>query len=101
MMLCVTASGLARKQIFDELDIDKATWSRIESGDAHFPTNKLASLMTICGNEAPLIWLAERRGWDWSTIRAHASDQERRITELERENLDLQRALRLIVGAKA
>ena len=74
LMLCVSASGLERKQIFGRLGIDKATWSRIESGDANFPLDHLANLMRLCGNEAPLIWLAEKCGYDWSTIRKHASD---------------------------
>ena len=95
MMLCLTASGLARKSVFDALGIDKATWSRIESAHANFPPDKLAELMHICGNEAPLVWLAERCGWDWSTIRPHANDQERRVAELEQENHDLKRLLRL------
>ncbi len=95
LMLCVTASGLERKQIFGALGIDKATWSRIEAGEAHFPTDRLPRLMELCGNDAPLIWLAERRGFDWSTMRPHSNDQERRVADLEQENRDLKRLLRL------
>lgn len=94
--LCVSASGLARKQVYGALDIDAATFSRIESGDAHFPPNKVGALMDLCQNEAPLIWLSESRGYDFSSMRKHRNDSERRIAELEQENQDLRRAFRLM-----
>ena len=36
------------------LGIDKGHFTRILSGDAHFPTNKREELMLLCGNYAPL-----------------------------------------------
>lgn len=57
--------------------------------------------MRLCGNEAPLIWLAEKCGYDWATIRKHASGQERRVAELEREVGDLRRLLRLKAEVEA
>ncbi len=95
IVLCITASGLDRKQVYGALGIDAATFSRIESGQAHFPPNKLSNLMDLCGNEAPLIWLCESRGYDFASMRQHRSDQERRLAELEQENHDLKRLLRL------
>lgn len=60
--LCVQASGLDDKEVCLSLGIDAGHWSRISKGDAHFPTNKLNDLMDLCGNEAPLMWLAHSRG---------------------------------------
>jgi hypothetical protein len=93
--LCIATSGLDRKQIYGSLDIDAATFSRIESGQAHFPPNKLPMLMELCRNEAPLIWLAEGQGYDFSSMRKHRTTHERRVAELEEENRDLRRLLRL------
>ena len=45
--------------------------------------------------QAPLIWLAEARGYDFTSMRKHRSDHERRVAELEAENNDLRRLLKL------
>lgn len=100
IVLCVMASGLDRKQVYGALGLDAATWSRIESGQANFPPNKLHSLMHLCGNEAPLIWLQESLGYDSRSIVKHRNDDQRRIAELEQENADLKRAFGLIAGLK-
>lgn len=60
--LAIQVSGIDEKQIFMPLGIAKAQWSRILSGQAHFPTNKYEQFMSLTGNEIPLIWLAFRRG---------------------------------------
>jgi hypothetical protein len=99
--LCIAASGRDRKQIYGALDIDAATFSRIESGQAHFPPNKLVALMHLCGNEAPLIWLCESSGYDFTSMRKHRSNQEKRVAELEQENHDLKRLLRLKADIEA
>lgn len=96
IVLCVMASGLDRKQIYGALGIDAATWSRIESGQAHFPPNKLQPLMQMCGNQAPLVWLQESLGYDSRSITKHRNDDQRRIAELEQENADLKRMFGLV-----
>lgn len=52
--LAVQVSGLDEKQVFLPLGINKAQWSRILSGQAHFPENKIERFMDIVGNEIPL-----------------------------------------------
>jgi len=78
--LCVQVSGLEDKEVYLSLDIDAGHWTRIMRGDAHFPVNKLGDLMDLCGNEAPLIWLATRRGYGLVLLKTEA---ERRIEALE------------------
>lgn len=78
--LCVSLSGLEDKEIALELDIQPAQWSRILSGDAHFPPNKLGSLMDLCGNEAPLLWMADSRGYGLVLLKSEA---ERRAEAAE------------------
>lgn len=92
---CVGLSGMDRKQIYNALEIDAATWSRIESGQANFPLNKLEPLMDICANEAPLIWLLDARGYDWTSVREKQTEMERKVAALAQENADLRRLFRM------
>ncbi|MBC2768578.1 transcriptional regulator [Pusillimonas minor] len=78
--LCVQVSGLEDKEVYLSLGIDAGHWSRIMKGDAHFPVNKLCDLMDLCGNEAPLKWLASHRGYGLVMLKTEA---QRRIEELE------------------
>jgi len=78
--LCTQLSGLDDKEIYMTLGVDAGHWSRIVKGDAHFPVNKIDELMTLCGNEAPLKWLAYKRGYSLQMLKTEA---ERRIEDLE------------------
>lgn len=95
IVLCVQSSGLDRKQVYTALEIDPATWSRIESGQANFPVNKLDPLMDLCANEAPLMWLMNARKYDWASVRKKQSDTEMKLAKMEQENTDLRRLLKL------
>lgn len=79
--LCVQASGLEEKEVYLPLEIDAGHWTRITKGDAHFPVNKLNGLMDLCGNEAPLMWLANSRGYGLVILKTEA---ERRAEAAER-----------------
>lgn len=79
--LCVQASGLEEKEVYLPLGIDAGHWTRIMKGDAHFPVNKLNDLMDLCGNEAPLMWLANSRGYGLVILKTEA---ERRAEAAER-----------------
>lgn len=63
--LCVQLAGEKNdKPVYSDLGIDAATWSRIKQGEAHFPHEKFEQLMDRCGNDVPLLWLADRRGYE-------------------------------------
>jgi len=64
LMLCIQLSRTryTAKQFAEHLDIDPGHWSRIRSGDAHFPTNKRLQLMQLCGNLAPMQFELSRAG---------------------------------------
>lgn len=66
-------------QIYKPLDIDAGHWTRICNGTANFPMDKLYDFMDLCGNDVPLIWLAERRKYSL----------KRRLSDVERENVTL------------
>lgn len=78
--LCVQLSGLDDKEVYLSLEIDAGHWTRIMKGDAHFPVNKLNQLCDLCGNESPLMWWANSRGYGLVMLKTEA---ERRADEAE------------------
>lgn len=98
--LAYEVSGLEHKQVYGALQIDPSHWTKIMNGSASPPADeRFTQFMDVVHNEVPLIWLAEARGYDWSTIRKHRTDTERRLAAVEQENADLKRAIRLMVDA--
>jgi hypothetical protein len=87
--LCISASGLEDKEIYIPLRIDPGHWTRIRQGKAHFPVDQLESLHKLCGNDAPLRWLARRGGYNLVQRQDQKDkllrDAEQKITELENE----------------
>jgi plasmid maintenance system antidote protein VapI len=77
--LCARAAGFELdKTLQQELEVDKAQFSRWTSGQEGILWPKLTKLMTVCGNDAPVLWMFHQRGYDLNAIR-------RRETELERD----------------
>lgn len=66
LILCQTLGGREDKELCGKHGIvgDPATWSRIKTGSNNFPQDRLLDFMDACGNEAPLVWLADRRGYE-------------------------------------
>lgn len=97
--LCVQVSGLDDKEVYLTLGIDAGHWSRIMKGDAHFPVNKLNDLLDTCGNEAPLHWWANSRGYE---LKPKEDELQRRlrVEQEEKEKLAAENALlrNLLVG---
>ena len=60
--LCINMSGLTDEFISEKLGIHPTHMSRMRKGRAHFPPNKLNTLMDLCGNEIVLQYMAWRRG---------------------------------------
>jgi hypothetical protein len=88
--LCVQVSGLEEKEVYLSLEIDAGHWTRIMKGDAHFPVNKLNTLMDLCGNEAPLMWLAHSRGYGLVVLKSEAerrAEMAERALQAEREKV--------------
>lgn len=61
--LCIELSNFSHDMIRDRLGIDKGHFSRMLSGRANFDERKIAALMELCGNLAPLQWEAKRMGY--------------------------------------
>lgn len=76
---CIEVSGLDDKEIALALGIDAGHFSNIRKGKSgcNFPINKLDDLMTLCGNEIPLIWLSWKRGKGLVLLETEAQKQLR------------------------
>ena len=86
--LVMRVAGLNAKQVYMTLKIDKGHWSRIESGEAHFPHLKLEAFLDLLGNDIPLQWLAWRRGKGLHTLE---SEQQRIIRAKDEEIAELRK----------
>ena len=87
--LCAKAAGYEPKEVMDAIRIDgkpmdKAQWSRWESGQEGIVWPKFVALMDHCGNDAPLLWMLHARGYDLASLRRQESETEQAL-RLERE----------------
>lgn len=99
--LCAKAAGLEPKQVQDFLKSDKAQFSRWTDDKEGILWPKLVALMDACGNDAPLLWMLNARGYDLSSLRRKESETEcqlrqarERIQLLEHDKRVLTEALR-------
>ena len=90
--LCAKAAGLTPKEVQDALKADRAQFSRWTDDKEGITWSKLAALMDTCGNNAPLFWMLNARGFDLSSLRRKESETEQalrlaneRIEKLEQE----------------
>jgi hypothetical protein len=79
--LCAKAAGLEPKEIQSDLKMDKAQWSRWESGAEGVVWPKFVALMDKCGNDAPLLWMLHARGYDLASLRRKETELEKRLRE--------------------
>lgn len=99
--LSIQLSGLADKEVYGALEIDAGHWSRITKGDAHFPVDKLPLLMNLCGNHAPLMWLAHALGYGLVVLKSEAERQrDAALAQLEQERLKNQLLLDVLHGKR-
>ncbi|MBI2725419.1 MAG: hypothetical protein HYX42_04135 [Polaromonas sp.] len=101
LQLCQTLSGKDDAQFYGNGGIvkDQAQWSRIMGPSNHnFPHEKLNLFMDLAGNEAPLMWLLQSRGYDLNSLRLLETETEKKLRLAQEENAALRRVL---TGAKA
>ena len=96
--LCAELGGYSLdKTLQQDLNVDKAQFSRWQSGTEGIQWAKFTALMDKCGNDAPVFWMLHQRGYDLHSLR-------RRETDVERENRLLREevhALRRVIGRPA
>ena len=81
--LCAKAAGYEPKEMTDALKMDKAQWSRWESGGEGIVWPKFTAVMDFCGNDAPLHWMNAARGFDLSSLRRNETELEKKLRVAE------------------
>tara|TARA_R100000365_G_C2748380_1_gene79764 strand:+ start:1289 stop:1654 length:366 start_codon:yes stop_codon:yes gene_type:complete len=103
--LCAKAAGLEPKQVQDAIKSDKAQFSRWTDDKEGITWGKFSALMDVCGNDAPLLWMLQQRGYDLSSLRKQESETERALRaakeELARERLKNQALVEALTGRAA
>lgn len=91
LALGAAAAGLdLEKEVHLPLGIDAGHWTRIRSGAAGLDWKKLEAICDLYGNDAPILWMLFRRGWDLHSLRRQESDLQRQLREAQ-EQLDAER----------
>lgn len=90
IIFSVRCSGYDPKEVPVLMNIDEGQWSCIKSGKKFFPHDRRNEFMNLVENEALLMYGCESRGYDFSTLRKHQSDTERRLAEAEARIRDLE-----------
>lgn len=102
LKLCKEISGLNDQQIAGELKIEPAQWSRIWSGSAHFPSEKIPCLMDLCGNQVPLRWLAMCYGYELKPTKTTLERENDKLkAELEKQQAEMEAIKKFIKEVKA
>lgn len=84
--LCAELAGYALdKTLQSELDVDKAQFSRWQSGTEGVIWPKFERLMDVCGNDAPLLWMLHQRGYDLHSLRKRESETEKALRQVRDE----------------
>lgn len=98
--LCAELAGYALdKSLQQVLGVDKAQFSRWHSGQEGIIWPKLGALMDACGNDAPVLWMLQQRGYDLHSVRRLESETERAL-RLAREELEAERVkVRVLTNA--
>ena len=96
--LCAELGGFSLdKTLQQELKVDKAQFSRWQSGTEGVQWSKFQELMDRCGNDAPVLWMLYQRGYDLNSLRKRETETEREL-RLAREEIV---ALRRVIGVTA
>lgn len=92
--LCAKVGGFGMdKELQMELGVDKAQFSRWQSGQEGVSWPKFEKLMDVCGNDAPVLWMLYQRGYDLHSLRKRETETERLLRLAQEENAALRRVL--------
>lgn len=92
--LCAELGGFALdKSLQQVLKVDKAQFSRWQSGTEGVQWSKFTALMDRCGNDAPVLWMLHARGYDLQSVRRRESETERENRLLREEVIALRRVI--------
>jgi len=97
--LCAEFAGYELdKELQGALGVDKAQFSRWQSGTEGILWPKLEKLMDMCGNDTPLLWMLHKRGYDLHSIRKLETETEKRARIAEEKCTALEGLLQMALG---
>ena len=73
--------------------VDATQLTRWKQGGEGIKWDKFCAVMDVCGNDAPLLWMVNARGYDLSSMHKRESEIERELRLAKEENAALRRAL--------
>lgn len=89
LIFSIRHSGLTQDAVRIGMKYDKGTFSRIMSGDAHLPPDRLDEFNDIVGHKLTLIWLCLREGYEArvlpKTLEETIEEQKKIIEERDRK----------------
>lgn len=97
LILCAEAAGFdLDKQLQQELEVDKAQFSRWKRDGEGIQWEKLRHLMDFCGNHAPVLWMLHQLGYDIESLRKRETELERALRAEREEKQQLQIRLQVL-----
>jgi hypothetical protein len=81
LLFAIRHAGLTQDSVRLGMKYDKGTFSRILSGDAHMPPDRLNEFNEIVGHKLTLVWLCLREGYE---VRVLPKTLEEKLIEKER-----------------
>lgn len=98
--LCAELGGYSLdKTLQQDLNVDKAQFSRWQSGTEGIQWAKFTALMDKCGNDAPVFWMLHQRGYDLHSIRKRETETERQLRQAQEALQAAHAANRVLVEA--
>jgi len=92
--LCAEVAGFSLdKELQQQLGVDKAQFSRWNSGTEGIVWPKFVKLMDACGNDAPLLWMLHQRGYELRSLRKVETETQRENRLLREEVQALRRVM--------
>lgn len=70
------------KLIYSEMGCDKTVWSRITSGELDLDGRDIKQFSDVVRNDAYLLYLNHRHGYDLASMRKTMDDKDRTIADL-------------------
>jgi plasmid maintenance system antidote protein VapI len=97
--LCAKAAHLTPKEVQDALKADRSQFSRWTDDKEGITWSKLSALMDVCGNDSPLLWMLNARGYDLHSLRKQETETEKALRLVREENEALKVANAVLVNA--
>lgn len=98
--MCADIGGFAfDKTLQQTLGVDKAQFSRWQSGGEGIVWSKFNQIMDVCGNDSPLLWMLHQRSYDLNSLRKLESETERKLRLAEEAISRLNMEKKVLVDA--